>query len=431
MNAVNFTRKIHELLDLKGDTEFQETDASIRKNTEFKSANAWTLVFAIFIASVGLNVNSTAVIIGAMLVSPLMGPIVGAGYSLGIIDFTLLKRSLVNLSIAVVISLITSTIYFIISPLSEAQSELLSRVSPTFYDVLIAAFGGAAGIVAMSRKEKSNAIPGVAIATALMPPLCTAGYGIANLNFNYFAGAMYLFIINSVFICISTYIFIRLLKFSKVKYNTEAEQNKIDRWIMVGASVVIIPSLILAWLLMVQTKFKSNAAEFVKREFKSQSSFILEKDFSYRWNDQKITLTTVGDSITEAEIEDLKSRMRFYGLNPESLKLKQLSIDDRINNKLEQNQSAKSESGILQAKIQQLEKEIIASKDEQQLRETIQNEIKSFSPKISEIIKDGNSISVIWQSKPSKNELITLTNFLKVRLKIEGLRIQHLNRLPE
>ena len=178
------------------------TISSIERGVEFKGINVWTLIFAIFVASIGLNVNSTAVIIGAMLISPLMGPIMGLGLSVGIYDFALLKRSLKNLSIAVVISVLTSAIYFMISPLSEAQSELLARTTPTIYDVFIALFGGFAGIVAGAGKEKGNAIPGVAIATALMPPLCTAGYGLATGNIYFFVGAFYLFFINAVMISV-------------------------------------------------------------------------------------------------------------------------------------------------------------------------------------------------------------------------------------
>ena len=185
--------------DEEGKEDEMETIDYISKNVEFKGANLWILIFAILVASVGLNVNSTAVIIGAMLISPLMGPIMGVGLAAGINDFELLKKSLKNLGIAIAISIITSTIYFSFTPLNDAQSELLARTEPSIWDVLIALFGGLAGIVAGSRKEKSNAIPGVAIATALMPPLCTAGYGLATGNVYYFFGAFYLFFINSVF----------------------------------------------------------------------------------------------------------------------------------------------------------------------------------------------------------------------------------------
>jgi len=181
-----------------------DIDRSIRDGVVFKGTNLWVLMMAILIASIGLNVNSTAVIIGAMLISPLMGPIMGIGYGAGIYDFDLIKRGLKNLGIAAFISLLTSTLYFLASPLSEAQSELLARTTPTIWDVLIALFGGLAGIIATTRKEKTIVIPGVAIATALMPPLCTAGYGIATGSAHYFFGAFYLFFINCVFIAFST-----------------------------------------------------------------------------------------------------------------------------------------------------------------------------------------------------------------------------------
>ena len=191
----------------------QETIHQISSGVVFHGANLWVLIFAIFIASLGLNVNSTAVIIGAMLISPLMGPIIGMGLAVGINDFALLKRAFKNYAVATVISVITATIYFALTPLNEAQSELLARTSPTLYDVLIALCGGAAGILAMATKGKGNVIPGVAIATALMPPLCTAGYGLAMGHLYYFFGAFYFFFINTVFICLSTFLGVRLFKF--------------------------------------------------------------------------------------------------------------------------------------------------------------------------------------------------------------------------
>ena len=177
----------------------------VKGGTQFRGTNLWILIFAILIASLGLNVNSTAVIIGAMLISPLMGPIIGMGLSVGISDFEMLKQSLKNYGVATLISVATATLYFWISPLSEAQSELLARTSPTLYDVLIAFCGGAAGVLALTTKSKGQVIPGVAIATALMPPLCTAGYGLATGQWTYFFGAFYLFFINTVFIATATF----------------------------------------------------------------------------------------------------------------------------------------------------------------------------------------------------------------------------------
>ena len=203
-----------------------ETIEYIRKNVEFKGPNLWILIFAIFIASIGLNVNSTAVIIGAMLISPLMGPILGIGTGAAINDLDLLKKAFNNLAIATLFGVATSTIYFSISPLSDAQSELLARTNPTIWDVLIAFFGGLAGIVAGSRKEKSNAVPGVAIATALMPPLCTAGYGLATGNLYYFLGAFYLYFINGVFISVATYLIVRLLRYPCLLYTSPSPRDR-------------------------------------------------------------------------------------------------------------------------------------------------------------------------------------------------------------
>ena len=199
MEIGKITERIRVFFNILPDKEDeQEIIAQISSGVSFRGANLWVLIFAIFIASLGLNVNSTAVIIGAMLISPLMGPIIGMGLAVGINDLSLLKRSAKNYGVATLISVLTATVYFLISPLSEAQSELLARTSPTLYDVLIAFCGGAAGIIALCTRGKGNVIPGVAIATALMPPLCTVGYGLSLFNARYIFGALYLFIINSI-----------------------------------------------------------------------------------------------------------------------------------------------------------------------------------------------------------------------------------------
>lgn len=222
--APNYLLKVKgflcKYLDLNKDKDDELTIVdTICKGVEFKGSNLWILIFAIFMASLGLNVNSTAVIIGAMLISPLMGPIMGIGLSVGINDLDLLKRSFKSYLIATFFSVITATVFFLVfSPFSEAQSELLARTSPTIYDVFIALFGGAAGVVALSTKEKGNVIPGVAIATALMPPLCTAGFGLATGNWIYFLGAFYLYFINSVFISVATFLGVRIMKFRAKKF---------------------------------------------------------------------------------------------------------------------------------------------------------------------------------------------------------------------
>ncbi|MDE6460535.1 MAG: TIGR00341 family protein, partial [Paramuribaculum sp.] len=199
-----------------------EAEQSIRDGVSFRGTNILILIIAILIASLGLNTNSTAVIIGAMLISPLMGPIIGLGLGVGVHDYDLIKRCLRNLVMAAGFSVLASTIYFLISPVNEGHSELLARTSPTIYDVLIGFFGGAAGIIGLGSKNKGNVIPGVAIATALMPPLCTAGYGIATWQLNYFFGAFYLFLINSIYIAFATFIGVKLFKY---KASTEGETD--------------------------------------------------------------------------------------------------------------------------------------------------------------------------------------------------------------
>ncbi|MDE6377384.1 MAG: TIGR00341 family protein, partial [Duncaniella sp.] len=204
-----------------------EAEASIRDGVTFRGTNILILVIAIFIASLGLNTNSTAVIIGAMLISPLMGPIIGIGLGVGVQDFQLIKHSGRNLLMATTFSVLTSTLYFLISPVSEGHSELLARTSPTIYDVLIGFFGGAAGIIAIGSKSKGNVIPGVAIATALMPPLCTAGYGLATWQLNYFVGAFYLFLINSIYIALATFIGVKLMNYQQHPNDNPTRARKI------------------------------------------------------------------------------------------------------------------------------------------------------------------------------------------------------------
>ena len=226
-NVFAIKKFLSEYLDLRKDKDNElETVDSIRKGVEFKGANLWILIFAIFMASLGLNVNSTAVIIGAMLISPLMGPIMGVGLSVGLNDFELMKRSLKSFLITTLFSVTTATIFFLVSPVAEGQSELLARTSPTIYDVFIALMGGLAGVVALSTKEKGNVIPGVAIATALMPPLCTAGYGLATGNLVYFLGAFYLYFINSVFISLATFAGVRVMHFQRKEFVDKKREKK-------------------------------------------------------------------------------------------------------------------------------------------------------------------------------------------------------------
>ena len=259
-------------------TDKEETIVEVKKGVEFKGLNLWILVFAIFIASLGLNTNSTAVIIGAMLISPLMGPIMGLGLSMGINDFDLLKQSFKSYALATLISLVTSTLYFFISPMSTAGSELLARTYPTVYDVMIALFGGMAGIVAViSRGRNSNVIPGVAIATALMPPLCTAGYGLASGNLAYFAGAFYLYFINTVFISWATFLGVRFFRFPHKTFVNPEREKVVTRYVGLIVLCTLIPSIYFAYNIVRESLFESSAEKFIAEELSFPDTQIVNK----------------------------------------------------------------------------------------------------------------------------------------------------------
>ncbi len=250
--------------------------AEVEKGVVFKGTNLWVLMCAILLASVGLNMNSTAVIIGAMLISPLMGPINGMGYSLATYDFALFRKAVKNFSFAVIVSLLTSAVYFFISPVNTAHSELLARTSPTIYDVFIALFGGVAGMLALSSKLKGNVIPGVAIATALMPPICTAGYGLATLQINFFFGALYLFTINTVFIAVASMAVSQFLKFP-IRTIVEKERAKrVDRYITAILLITAIPSIYFGYQLVQNEKFSENARKFISRVSVFDNSYLFE-----------------------------------------------------------------------------------------------------------------------------------------------------------
>ena len=289
--------KLQDVFNLAHDQAHPDKiDATIRANTRVSGTNMWVLMFAIAVASIGLNVNSTAVVIGAMLISPLMGPIVGMGYGLAVGDTALIRQAVRNIIIFVVISLITATLYFLLTPLNEAQSELLARTQPTLWDVLIAFFGGSAGIVALTRKEGGNAIPGVAIATALMPPLCTAGYGLAHGNWHYFLGASYLFAINCVFIAFSTLLFSKLLKLPSRGLVTESKRRLQSIIITAVVLAVMIPSGYMASGLVRQEIFNTRANAAIATAQQQEGFFVLRKMLNHRENKVGLIVNGTGNA---------------------------------------------------------------------------------------------------------------------------------------
>lgn len=311
-------------LDQSQDRESEQvTVEAIREGIEFKGSTIWILIFAIFIASLGLNTNSTAVIIGAMLISPLMGPIMGIGLGLGINDFELIKKSFRNLGVATIFSVLTSTLYFLISPLNEARSELLARTSPTIYDVLIALFGGLAGIVAMATKQKGNVIPGVAIATALMPPLCTAGFGLANGNMHYFFGAFYLFFINSVFIAFATTMGVKAMKFSKKQFVDKDREKTVQRIVYSILLLTMTPSVIITYNMIRQNYFETSAFQFVNQQFNLPGIQVLSKTASFENGQKVIRVSLIGQELSKDSILSIESRLPKYGLTGTKLILSQ------------------------------------------------------------------------------------------------------------
>ena len=293
-------------------SDLHQTAEGIRSGAEFKGANLWVLIFAIFIASLGLNTNSTAVIIGAMSISPLMGPIIGMGLAAGISDFALMKKSLRNYAVATVISIITATLYFATSPLSEAQSELLARTSPTIYDVFIAIFGGAAGILALSTRGNTNVIPGVAIATALMPPLCTAGFGLASGNWLYFLGAFYLYFINTVFIAFATYVGVRMMRFPTKSFPDKSREKKVQRYLLTVIIVTMCPSIYMTYTIVRQTIFSANVNNFIQTEMSQMGATVISKETDYK--SQKISLTLIGRELSERQQDSLRGFLKRYHL---------------------------------------------------------------------------------------------------------------------
>ena len=294
-----------EYLDLRKDKDNEALIVeSIRNGVEFKGTNLWILIFAIFIASLGLNVNSTAVIIGAMLISPLMGPIMGVGLAIGQNDFELLKRSLKSYLVATVFSVITSTIYFSLTPLDEVQSELLARTSPTIYDVLIALCGGLAGIIALSTKEKGNVIPGVA--------LCTAGFGLATGNLLYFLGAFYLYFINSVFISLATFIGVRVMHFQRKEFVDKEREKLVKKYIIFITLATMCPAVYLTYGIVKSTIYEASANNFINEELNFNNTQVIDRKISFEKKEIRVVL--IGNEVSETEIATARDNLKLFNL---------------------------------------------------------------------------------------------------------------------
>ncbi len=419
----------------EGEDSREKTLENIKANIDFKGANLWILSCAIIIASVGLNVNSTAVIIGAMLISPLMGPIVGAGFALGIYDFALLQRSLKNLLNATMVSLAFSTLYFFISPFKDVQSELLARTSPNIYDILIAFFGGIVGVIAVTRVEKGNPIPGVAIATALMPPLCTAGYGIATAQWSYFLGAFYLYCINCVFIGIATFVIIKYLRYAPKMHVDKKSDKRVKAIISVLTLAMLIPAVYLAYSLYDEQQFKKNADAFVENEFVENGYTVVYKKTNSR--SKKIELAFLSKRFSVNEMKELETRLhRNSYLKGAYLIIRQDTTDRFTALKgdiLKQIKSNENEVSQKDLRIMQLEKQLAANTFDNRkfLKEakTLFPSIISFSVSHHDLATAKDSVfgitAVLYESPNdlSDDDKVKLKNWLNERLAVKNVEI--------
>ena len=427
--------------DIKAITNISDhidTDAaarSIRSNVAFRGPNVWILAFSIIIASVGLNVNSTAVIIGAMLISPLMGPIIGIGLGLGVNDTKLIRVGLKNLLVMVGISLMASFLYFLMTPLKLANpTELLSRTNPTIYDVIIALFGGAAGLLEISRKEKGTVLSGVAIATALMPPLCTAGYGLASGHISYFFGALMLFIINGVFIIIATYLMSKILGFPEYEFLDAKQARRTRSLVTLVFVLVTIPSILSAITMIRSNKFAQDAERFVSENKMLDSGYIYDYDIDTH-KGGKISLYIAGNMLDENEKSRLKLSAKDHGIDPERVEFYAHQIAPNENgsaDKLVRDIYARTDSeiGKRDAQIRMLEMELSKYKQKEIPYMQISREIVSQYPQVKEIYisrgadvttdslysKDCILVVAKTQRALGDEAKLRMTEFLKARL---------------
>ena len=432
-----------EYLDLKKDKDNElATVDSIRKGVEFKGANLWILIFAIFMASLGLNVNSTAVIIGAMLISPLMGPIMGVGLSVGLNDFELMKRSLKSFLITTAFSVTTATVFFLFTPIAEAQSELLARTSPTIYDVFIALFGGLAGVVALSTKEKGNVIPGVAIATALMPPLCTAGYGLASGNLIYFLGAFYLYFINSVFISLATFIGVRVMHFQRKEFVDKKREKTVRKYIILIVVLTMCPAVYLTFGIIKSTFYETAANHFINTELNFENTQVLDKKISYEHREIRVVL--IGPEVPEASIALARSKMKQYkleetklvvlqGMNNDAMdisSIRAMVMEDFYKNSEQRLQEQ-------QKKISALERNLEKYKSYDEMSRTIIPELMVLYPSVTTVSishtlettvdslkTDTIALAVLkFTRHPSESEKRKITEWLQARVGAKKLRL--------
>lgn len=427
-------------VNIAGYIDTEAAEKAIRGNIYFRGPNAWILAIATIIASIGLNVNSIPVVIGAMLISPLMGPIFGLGLGLGVNDMTLLKSSGKNLLVMVCISLAASFLYFLITPLSLSNpTELLARTNPTIYDVLIALFGGFAGILEQCRKEKGTVFSGVAIATALMPPLCTAGFGLASGNLGYFLGALYLFFINCLFIMLATYISVKYFRFRQTEYDDQATGRRTKRISSILIILFIVPSIWSAVTLIRQNNFEENAAAFIEQSKTYSRSIIYDYRIDHT-DGSVIELFFTGDPLDEKTKETIRKAAEEYGIKESQLIINDHTYNNDTNDielvkviydKMDEEIAKRDEE------IRRLKEELRASKGADIPYSQIVREMKSNYPSIEEVhithgagvtadslqVNESMIVLVTSSARLSEEDSTRLIDWIKIRLDSDSAKL--------
>lgn len=426
LNRVKIYFSITQDLD-----SFENINESVNQGINFRGTNLIVLVFAVFIASLGLNINSTAVVIGAMLISPLMGPIIGIGFGASTYKVDLIKNALKNYLFATIISLSTSTIYFLLSPIDYAQTELLARTSPNIYDVLIALFGGFAGITAITSKNKGNILPGVAISTALMPPLCTAGYGFATWQLTYTIGALYLFFINTVFIVLSAYLYLKFINYpidENKKNISIIRTNRIIFWVSI---ITIIPSIYLGYDFVKKNQFIRSANKFINNEFNLPNTLVFKKSINPSKN--KIQIFLAGAKVESYYLDTTLSKKSKYNLGNAVIEINQGATFEKFNysNKYDEINGLEKTNIILFNIIDSLRKQQVLFTDLSKELKYIDSNIDTGyiinnslfnSDKNNEVI---NVILVQIKSNTKKSiDSFKVHNWLKLRLPKDSIQIK-------
>jgi len=436
-----FSSQMRDILNLSDHIDVVAAEKNIRSNVRFRGPNAWILAVAVIIASVGLNVNSIPVVIGAMLISPLMGPIFGMGLGLGVNDIELMKSSGKNLLVMVSISLVVSFLYFLITPLSLSNpTELLARTSPTFYDVLIASFGGFAGILELCRKEKGTVISGVAIATALMPPLCTAGYGLASGNMTHFIGALYLFVINGTFIMLATYVGVKYLRFQQTEFKDVARGKRTRRITSALIVLLVIPSIWSAVILIRQNNFEADATAFVDHRKAYGNSILYDYKISFK-DKAHLELFFTGEPLDETSKSEVMEAAGGYGLEQGQISIKDYTRSSTsLDSELFQEIYRRNEEQLASKdqEIRTLGEELKLLKNSSVPYSQIAKEIFSIYPAVSEIsLSRGKTVNRdltesdvlmvnVHCNQPLSEELTgQMKEWLKTRLEMDNVLISH------